>query len=365
MSAQAPSRALTRRQLLRQGVQLAGLTSLGLGVGSSHASDGVERAQHLGADAGKTNLRVAVPALHSTPAFPLWCAERLGMFARQGLALQLQDEASDELALRRLQRGESDFALVGLSSLICNSLDDANQWRVVLQLWRSPQTALLVSRRVVQRYLAPAQLAGLRIGLGTSGVAGSHLVRSVLAAGGLAPDAVQWVSLGSAEGALTAMEHLQVDALVAQDPVVSLLERDFPVQVAADTRSLQGIRGVFESGYAGACLVARTAAIGANTARTQAVVQAVLLAMKWLETAQTADWAKVMPTLPHLGQRSDHILAWEKARSALSADGQPLEGDVSAVLASMRQLKLKPTFDGDWRRVVAPQFVQRAKIQAT
>ena len=151
MSAQAPSRALTRRQLLRQGVRLAGLTSVGLGVGSSHASDGVERAQHLGADAGKTNLRVAVPALHSTPAFPLWCAERLGMFARQGLALQLQDEASDELALRRLQRGESDFALVGLSSLICNSLDDANQWRVVLQLWRSPQTALLVSRRVVQR----------------------------------------------------------------------------------------------------------------------------------------------------------------------------------------------------------------------
>jgi len=94
------------------------------------------------------------------------------------------------------------------------------------------------------------------------------------------------------------------------------------------------------------------------------VVQAVLLAMKWLETAQTADWAKVMPSLPHLGQRSDHILAWEKARSALSADGQPLEGDVSAVLASMRQLKLKPTFDGDWRRVVAPQFVQRAKTQA-
>ena len=362
MSAPVPSRALTRRQLL-QSTGLAALALQGLSAGPSHASDGAERA--LTADAGKAMiLRVAVPALHSTPAFPLWCAERLGMFARQGLMLQLQDEASDELALRRLQRGESDFALVGLSSLICNNLDDANQWRVVLQLWRSPQTALLVSRRVVQRYLAPAQLAGLRIGLGTSGVAGSHLVRSVLAAGGLAPDAVQWVNLGSAEGALTAMEHLQVDALAAQDPVVSLLERDFPVQVAADTRSLQGIRGVFESGYAGACLVTRTAAIGANTAGTQAVVQAVLQAMKWLETAQTADWAKVMPSLPHLGQRSDHILAWEKARSALSADGQPLEGDVSAVLASMRQLKLKPTFDGDWRRVVAPQFVQRAKTQA-
>ena len=361
MSAQAHSRALTRRQLLLRSGQL-GVLGASLGLGITHASDGPER-PHNPADFNKNNLRVTVPALHSTLAFPLWCAERLGMFAKQGLSLQLQDEASDELALRRLQRGESDFALVGLSSLICNGLDDANQWRAVLQLWRSPQTALLVSRRVVTRYLAPVQLAGLRIGLGTSGVAGSHMARSVLAAGGLAADSVQWVNLGSAEGALTAMEHLQVDALVAQDPVVSLLERDFPVQVAADTRSMQGIRAVFEPGYAGPCLVARTASMGANAGRTQAVVQAVLQAMKWLETAQTADWVKVIPTQPSLGQRRDHILAWEKARSALSADGLPREADVNAVLTSMRHLKLKPAFDSDWRRVVAPQFVQRAQSQ--
>lgn len=345
----------------------AGAAGLGawLALGVSRANDvpegGPERSLTPNPPGGKTSLRLAVPALHSTPAFPLWCADRLGLFARQGLALQVQDETSDELALRRLQRGEADLALVGLSSLICTGADDANQWRVVLQLWRSPQMALLVSRRAVSRYLAPAQLAGLRIGLGTSGVAGSHLVRSVLAAGGLLPEAVQWVSLSNAEEALAAMAQQQVDALVAHDPVVSLLERDVPVQVVADTRPLRGIRAAFEpAAYAGPCLVARTAWLGAHGARAQAAVHAVLQGMKWLETAQTADWAKVMPLQPSLGQRSDHILAWEKARSALSADGLPRESDVSAVLANMRQLGLKPVFDGDWRRVVMPQLVQRA-----
>ena len=75
----------------------AGAAGLGawLALGVSRANDvpegGPERSLTPNPPGGKTSLRLAVPALHSTPAFPLWCADRLGLFARQGLALQVQD----------------------------------------------------------------------------------------------------------------------------------------------------------------------------------------------------------------------------------------------------------------------------------
>ena len=359
-----PSSVLARRQLLLRSVQVAALCGAAkLGLSNALVSPPqAPRLSALGAG-GPHALRVVVPSLQGTPAFPLWCAERLGFFGRQGASVALLDEASDDMALRRLQRGEADLALVGLSSLITNALGAASHWRVVLQLWRTPQTVLMVSRRAVARYLAPGQLSGLRIGVGTSGIAGGHTALMALKTGGVPANGVSWVNVGSWEGALTAMAKLQVDALVAQDPVVNLLERDFSMQIAADTRSQSGTRALFGHDYPGLCLVARTPWLSANLAQVHAAVLAITRAMKWLQTAQAGDWAKVLPELPSLGQRSDYILAWEKGRAALSSSALPREDDVSAVMRVMKGLHLKPTFESNWRQVMAPEFVERALSQ--
>jgi NitT/TauT family transport system substrate-binding protein len=229
-----------------------------------------------------------------------------------------------------------------------------------MQLWRSPQAVLLVSRRAVQRYLAPVQLSGLRIGIGMPSAAGSHAAWAALRKGGVATSAVDWVSLGASEGALAALEHMQVDALVAQDPVVSLLERDFAVQIAADTRTLTGSRALFGTDWVGTCLVARASWVSANAQRAQAAVSALARSLKWLQTAQAGDLVKVLPAQLGVGRVADHVLAFEKARSALSSDGVLSGDDMGAMLDVMRRLQAKPTA-GDWRRALAPQFAEQAR----
>ncbi|WP_157667615.1 ABC transporter substrate-binding protein [Comamonas serinivorans] len=321
------------------------------------AQDGV--APRLSATTG---LRVVVPGLHATQAFPLWCADRFSHLAQQGLLVRWSDEATDALALQKLQRGEADLAVVGLPSLLTGATDGPGPWRVLMQLWRSPQSVLLVSRRAVERYLAPTQLSGLRIGIGAPGAAASHTAWAVLHKGGVTTQAVNWVSLGAQEGALSALAHMQVDALVAQDPVVNLLERDFPVQIAADTRTLQGSRALFGGDYGGTCLVARTAWLGANPQPAQALVLALARALKWLQTAQTSDLAKVLPAQLGVGKQADHILAFEKARGALSVDGALRPDDLVATLAVMDRLQITPV-EGDWRRALAPQWIEQARGQ--
>jgi NitT/TauT family transport system substrate-binding protein len=225
--------------------------------------------------------------------------------------------------------------VVGLSSLLTAGADGPPAWRVLMQLWRSPQAVLLVSRRAVQRYLAPVQLSGLRIGIGMPSAAGSHAAWAALRKGGVATSAVDWVSLGASEGALAALEHMQVDALVAQDPVVSLLERDFAVQIAADTRTLTGSRALFGTDWVGTCLVARASWVSANAQRAQAAVSALARSLKWLQTAQAGDLVKVLPAQLGVGRVADHVLAFEKARSALSSDGV-LSGDDTSSSGSWR-----------------------------
>lgn len=350
---------VTRRHAMQR---LMACAAVGAGGGMASPAWGMGQAEAGKAGQAPESLRISVPGWHATQAMPLWCADRLGFFAQQGLSVAWSEDATDVLALQRLQRGELDLAMVGLSSLLAGGSEGPLAWRVLLQPWRAPQAVLLVSRRAVQRYLAPVQLAGGRIGIAVPGAAGSHVAWAALHKGGVKASEVEWVHLASTEDALAALGARQVEALVTQDPVVSLLERDLGAQIAADTRTQTGTRALFGADWVGACVVARSSWVAANAQRTQAAVSALVRALKWLQTAQAGDLVKVLPEHLGLGKPADHVLAFEKARSALSGDGLPADGDVGAMLEGLRGLNTRPA-PGDWRRALAPQFARQAQAQ--
>ena len=91
--------------------------------------------------------------------------------------------------------------------------------------------------------------------------------------------------------------------------------------MVADTRSLRGTQEVYGGPMPGACLYAPDAFVLRYPQTVQALANAVVRALKWLQTAGPSDIVRVVPESHMQGDRSVYLSALDKAREAMSPDG--------------------------------------------
>ncbi len=87
------------------------------------------------------------------------------------------------------------------------------------------------------------------------------------------------------------------------------------------------------------CLYASTAFIQQNPNTTQAMTNAMVRALKWLQKAGPSDIVKTVPESYLLGDRALYLAAWEQVKEAISPDGMmPADGpqDGAEHLAAVR-----------------------------
>jgi NitT/TauT family transport system substrate-binding protein len=309
----------------------------------------------------KPKLSLAVGGKSAFYYLPLTITEQLGYFKAEGLDVEISDFAGGSRALQALVGGSADVVSGAYEHTI--NMQHKNQYiqAFVLQ-GRAPQIAIGVSTKAMPRYSALGDLRGRKIGVSAPGSSTNMVANLVLSRAGVKASEVSYVGVGTAAGALTALRSGQVDAISNLDPVMTMLEQKGEVKIISDTRTLKGTQDVFGGPMPAACFYTHADFVQKNPNTCQALTNAIVHGLKWLQTAGPSDIIKAVPESYLLGDRALYLAAFNKVREAISLDGvMPDEGARTALkaLASFDPA-VKPD-KTDLARTYTNDFARRAK----
>jgi NitT/TauT family transport system substrate-binding protein len=309
----------------------------------------------------KSRLSIAVGGKAAFYYLPLTISEQLGYFKAEGLEVEISDFAGGARALQALVGGSADVVSGAYEHTI--NMQSKNQFieSFVLQ-GRAPQIAMGVSTRSMPNYRTLADLRGKKIGVSAPGSSTNMVANLILSRAGIKASDVSYVGVGTAAGALTALRSGQIDAISNTDPVMTMLEQKGDVKIISDTRTLKGTTDVFGGLMPAACLYTHTEFVQKNPNTCQALANAIVRGLKWLQTAGPSDIIKTVPENYLLGDRALYLASFNKVREAISLDGiLPEEGTRTALraLASFDP-SIKPN-KIDLSKTYTNEFARRAK----
>lgn len=309
----------------------------------------------------KTRVAIAVGGKATFPYLPLTLAEQLGYFRAEGLDVAISDFSADARALQAVLGGAADVASAAYEHTITQQ-SQGRQFQAFVLQGRAPQIALGVSAKSLSHYKAVADLKGRKIGVTAPGSDTDMVAKLVLARAGLKAADVSLIGVGSSAGALSALRSGQIDAICNIDPVMTMLEQKGDVRVIVDTRTLKGTREVFGGSMPAACLYAPLDFVQRNPNTAQALTNAIVRSLKWLQTAGPRDLINAVPESYLMGDRGLYLASFEKLREAIALDGVfPEDGATTALRALTRFDTMLKADKIDLNKTWTNRFALRAK----
>lgn len=320
-------------------------------------------ALHAQARPERSRVAIAVGGKASLYYLPLTITQQLGFFKAEGLEVEISGFAGGARALQAVLNGAADV-VSGAYEHTLNLQNRGQFFQAFVLQGRAPQIVLGVSTRTMPGFRTVHELKGRRIGVTSIGSSTDMLARLVLSRYGLRAEDVHLVDVGTAAAALAVMRSGQIDAISNIDPLMTMLEQKGDVRIITDTRTLRGTQALFGGPMPGACLYAPQEFIQKHPNTTQALTNAIVHGLKWLQTAGPSDLIKAVPEPYLLGDRGLYLAAFNKVREALAIDGLfPEDGGRTA-------LRALSSFDAsfkaariDLERTVTNQFALRAKAR--
>jgi NitT/TauT family transport system substrate-binding protein len=309
----------------------------------------------------KTKLSLAVGGKAAFYYLPLTITEQLGYFKAEGLEVEISDFAGGARALQALVGGSADIVSGAYEHTI--NMQSKNQFieAFVLQ-GRAPQIAIGVSTKTMPGYKSLADLKGKRIGVSAPGSSTNMVANLVLSRAGIKASDVSYVGVGTAAGALAALRSGQIDAMSNTDPVMTMLEQKGDVKIISDTRTLKGTHDVFGGLMPAACLYTHLDFVQKNPNTCQALANAIVHGLKWLQTAGPSDIIKTVPEGYLLGDRALYLASFNKVREAISLDGVLPEEGARTALKALASFEPSVKVDKiDLARTYTNEFARRAK----
>ncbi|MEN3293950.1 MAG: sulfonate transport system substrate-binding protein [Burkholderiales bacterium] len=283
----------------------------------------------------KPKVSIAVGGKNLFYYLPLTIAEQLGYFKDEGLQVEISDFAGGAKALQALVGGSADVVSGAFEHTINMQSKGQVITAFVLQ-GRAPQIVMGVSNKTMPNYKSIADLKGKKIGVTAPGSSTNIMANFVLAKGGLKPTDVSFIGVGTSAGALSALRSGQIDAISNLDPVITMLQQKNEIKVIADTRTLKDTNEIFGGPMPAATLYASDAFLKKNPNTAQALTNAMVRALKWIQKAGPSDIIKVVPESYLLGDRGLYIEAFMKVREAISPDGMIPEAGPKTALRTLQ-----------------------------
>jgi NitT/TauT family transport system substrate-binding protein len=312
----------------------------------------------------KSRISIAVGGKAGFYYLPLTISEQLGYFKAEGLEVEISDFAGGAKALQALVGGSADVVSGAYEHTI--NMQSKNQFiQSIVLMGRAPQIAMGVSTKTMGGYKNLAELRGKKIGVSAPGSSTNMVANLVLSRAGIKASEVSYVGVGTAAGALTALRSGQIDAMSNIDPVMTMLEQKGDVRIITDTRTLKGTLEVFGGPMPAACFYTHSEFVKNNPNTCQALANAIVHGLKWLQTAGPSDIIKTVPESYLLGDRGLYLASFNKVREAIAVDGLlPDEGARTALkaLASFEpsikaeKIELGKTYTNDFARRAKDKF---------
>jgi len=226
---------------------------------------------------------------------PLTIAEQKGYFKDEGLEVEIPDFPGGAKALEALIGGSADLVSGAYENTITQQAKGQSIESVVLQ-GKNAGIVLAMPKAKAATYKGPADLKGMKIGVTAPGSSTNMFVNILLAKANLPPDAVSIVGVGAGAGAVAIMKRGDIDAMSNLDPVIAQLESDGTVVPVIDTRTAKGMAQVYGGAYAAGCIYARTEFVQKNPRTVQAVVNAIVRALRFIQQSTPEQIVAAVPT---------------------------------------------------------------------
>jgi NitT/TauT family transport system substrate-binding protein len=143
---------------------------------------------------------------------------------------------------------------------------------------------------------------------------------------------------------------------------MTMLEQKGDVKIICDTRTLKGTQDVFGGPMPAACLYAPAEFVQKHPNTCQALTNAIVHGLKWLQTAGPGDIIKTVPETYLLGDRALYLASFDKVRESISTDGiVPADGPKTALNAITSFDTTVKADKIDLAKLYTNDFARRAK----
>jgi NitT/TauT family transport system substrate-binding protein len=268
----------------------------------------------------KPKLVIAVGGKQGMIYLPLTVAERLGYFKEAGLDVDIQNLSGGGQALRALIGGSADL-VSGFYDHTIQMAAQGKKIKTVVMQQRYPGLVLLTSKQANVKSLS--DLKGKKVGVTAPGSSSHFFVNYLLTNAGLTTDDYAIVGVGLGTTAIAAVRNKQIEALSALEPSVSTLQMAGDIGVIlADTRNTAGCNKVFGGPYPSGSVYAKEEFIKQYPNTVQAVVNAMVKALVWIQTHKVEEIVNIMPEEYYQGSKETYILALKTMMDSYSPDGR-------------------------------------------
>ena len=274
----------------------------------------------------KPKVSMAIGAPGSFPILPVALASKLGYFKDEGLTPDLISFAGGGPQLMSIVGGSADMGLVSYEHTI--ELQARGQYIVnFAQDNVTPGYVFGVRSDLASKYKSPKDLKGMKIGVTSPGSATSNFVLYLIKGAGLTPNDIGIIGVGSGAQVTANIDHKEIDAISNLDPIMTLLESSGRIKIELDLRTKEATQQVFHGLMGGLGWSAKPDFIKNNPHTVQAVTNAMIRTLMWMQKATPEQVADTLPPEFLQGDRKIWLLAYSKERGGYSTDGRlPQEG---------------------------------------
>jgi NitT/TauT family transport system substrate-binding protein len=267
----------------------------------------------------KPKLTIGVGGKSLIYYLPLTIAERNGYFKQEGVDVEIPDFPGGAKALQALLGGSVDLVSGAYEHTISQQAKGQAIEALVLQGQYSA-IVLAMPKAKAAAYKSPADLKGMKIGVTAPGSSTNMFVNILLAKANLKPDDVSIIGVGAGAGAVAIMKRGEIDAISNLDPVIAQLESDGTAVPVVDTRTPKGMQEVYGGAYAAGCIYAPPEFAQKNPRTAQAVVNAIVRALRFLQQSSLDQIVAAVPP-EYYTDKALYKAALEKNIATFKHDG--------------------------------------------
>jgi NitT/TauT family transport system substrate-binding protein len=282
----------------------------------------------------KRDVHIAVGGKTALYYLPLTITERLGYFKDEGLNVRISDFAGGTRSLEAVVGGSADV-VSGAYEHTINMQTKKLRFQAFVLAGAAPQISVGIASSRAAAYRSPKDLKGLKVGVSAPGSSTNMVINYVLAQGGLKPTDVAIIGVGQGATVIAALDQGRVEVLSQTDPAMTILEREGKIKIIAETRTPEGTEKLFGGPMPAASLYAPVDFVKKNPNTVQALTNATVRALLWMQEASPQQILATVPEEYLLGNKAMYLFAFNNVRAAYSKDGYFSEAGAKTTLRAL------------------------------
>ena len=282
----------------------------------------------------KRDVHIAVGGKSALYYLPLTITERLGYFKDEGLNVRISDFAGGTRSLEAVVGGSADVVSGSYEHTI-NMQSKKIFFQGFVLAGASPQISIGIATAKAASYKSPKDLKGLRVGVSAPGSSTNMVINFFIAKGGLKPTDISVLGIGAGSTVIAAIDQGRVDVVSQTDPAMTILEKDGKIKIIAETRTPEGTEKLFGGPMPAASLYAPIEFIRKNPNTVQALTNAMVRALLWMQEASPQQILDTVPEEYLLGNKAMYLFAYNNVKTAFSKDGQFSEAGAKTTLKAI------------------------------